>query len=85
MPNDSTANNTQLVRHQLHFAPEVDAQQLVITHLTDARKGPAKMLLGSYLLVTRWLLLCEDYPGFPETAYRPGRPAWRPSAYRQVT
>ena len=29
MPNDSTANNTQLVRHQLHFAPEVDAQQLV--------------------------------------------------------
>ena len=29
MHNDSTANTTQLVRHQLQFSPEADAQQLV--------------------------------------------------------
>lgn len=29
MHNDPTANNNQLVRHQLQFAPEADDQQLV--------------------------------------------------------
>lgn len=39
MHNDSTANNTQLVRHQLQFASEADDQQLVAARELFAEQG----------------------------------------------